>query len=314
METRSNRIFVGIVVALALAALVAFALWLTASSRSTGREYDVVLDRSVSGLLVGSPVTFSGVRVGRVMAIDLDRGEPGRIRVRIAIDKPVPITEGTVAHLEGDLLFGTALITLEQNEPNQTPLVARGEGTVPVIPVEKSGLAALASDPTPMVESIAAATDRLMEVTTPEERRRITAELDALARSTGEMARQAPELRARIAAARAAIRDGGAAANGWAAKAAATRRDLDARSAAQSRTLRAQLAEAREATGALDARIEGARTGIQTTGASAAELQRKIEDARLAVREVSASIKEIDRGGAGGLSGPPTPDYKPKER
>lgn len=315
METRSNRIFVAVVVAIALAALVAFALWLTASSRSTGRLYDIVLDRSVSGLVVGSPVTFSGVPVGTVMSIDLDRGRPGRIRVRIDIDKPVPITEGTVAHLEGDLLFGTALITLEQTERKGAPLVAEAGQEVPVIPVEQSGLADLASDPTPMIESIAAATDRLMKVTTPAERQRITAELDALAKRTGEMARQGPELTRRIADARAAIRQGTAAATGYAEKAAAARRQIDVRSAEKTRELRASLAAAREATGALDTRIETARTGIAASAESQAALQEKIEAARLAVREVASSVEEIDRGGGGSvLSGPPTPDYEPKDR
>lgn len=314
METRSNRLFVALVVALALAALVAFALWLTAASRSTGRQYDVVLDRSVSGLVVGSPVTHSGVRVGRVMAIDLDRGRPGRIRVRIDIDQPVPITEGTVAHLEGDLLFGTALVTLEQTQRDATPLAAQPGQEVPVIPVEQSGLAELASDPTPMVESIAYATERLMEATTPQERQRITAELEALARSTGEMARQGPELSRSIAEARAAIRQGSAAAAGWAQKAAETRRSLDARSAAKSRELRASLAAAREATGGLDARIDAARPGIAAASQSSAELEEKIRAARLAVREVAASVQEIDRGGGSALSGPPTPDYEPKDR
>lgn len=314
METRSNRIFVGVVVALALAALVAFALWLTASSRSSGRQYDVVLERSVSGLVVGSPVTLSGVRVGRVMSVDFDRGQPGRIRVRIDIDKPVPITEGTVAHLEGDLLFGTALITLEQEERSATPLAAGAGEEVPVIPVEQSGLADLASDPTPMVESIASATDRLLKATTPEERRRITAELDALARSTGEMARKAPELTRDIAAARAAVREGSAAAAAWTEKAAAMRRGLDATSAAKTRDLRASLAAARDATGALDARLQAARPGIAAASESSAELQEKIRAARLAVRELAASVEEIDRGGGSALSGPPTPDYEPKER
>lgn len=304
----------GLVVALALAALIAFALWLTAGSRSSGRQYDIVLDRSVSGLLVGSPVTFSGVPVGRVASIDLIDGQPGRVRVRIDItDSDLPITEGVVAHLDGDLLFGTALVSLEQKDRSGAPLTAP-EGEVPVIPVEASGLANLASDPTPMVESIAAATEKLMAVTTPEEQRRITERLAALERETAQMAQEAPALAQRVAEARAALRTGSQVSAQWAEKAADTRRNLDASSAARTRDLRASLAAAREATAALDARVQASRAGIASTSESAADLQQKITAARRAVAELSAKVQEIDRGSAPLLSDPPTPEYEPKKR
>ena len=314
METHSNRILVALVVALTLAAVVAFALWLTAASRTSGREYDVVLERSVSGLVVGSPVTFSGVPVGRVMSIDLDPAQAGRIRVRIALNRDdVPITEGTVAHLEGDLMFGTALVTLEQAETGGEPLVARPGEEVPVIPVEGSGLAALASDPTPMIESIAYATDRLLKATAPEEQKRISAQLDEMVRSTGELAARGPEMSRAIANARAAIRGGAAMSASMGQQAVVTRRNLEARAPAQIRELRSSLAAARSATETLNARIDAVRPRIAEASETAAGVQQQVRDAREGVAAMTETAKALDAGGSP-LSGPPTPDYEPESR
>ena len=102
METRSNKILVFAVVGLVLAAVIAFSWWLTASKRSTGRQYDIVLEQSVSGLLAGSPVTYSGVPVGRILSVQLDPAQAGRVRVRIDIFRDeLPIPQGTVAKLTG---------------------------------------------------------------------------------------------------------------------------------------------------------------------------------------------------------------------
>jgi phospholipid/cholesterol/gamma-HCH transport system substrate-binding protein len=316
VETRSNIVLVSFVVALALAAVLAFSWWLTANQRSSGRQYDIVLEQSVSGLLVGSPVTFSGVPVGRIMAVNLDPAQPGRVRVRIDISKPdLPINQGTIARLNGDLLFGTALVSLEPSQGGGAPLVARAGEEVPVIRVEQSGLANLASDPTPMIESINYATDRLLAATTPAEQRRIAEKLDALVATTRDAAGQTAALGARIAPARAALRDNAALSAGWAAKARDTRRSLDARGSARFADLRASLADARAATRTLDARIAAARPAIQGMSKKVAETSQQIGAARGGIGAVTEAARTIDAGGVGLLvSGPPTPEYDPKRK
>lgn len=316
METRSNKVLVAAAVAIALAALIAFSLWLTASRRSHGREYDVLLDQSVSGLLVGSPVSFSGVPVGRVMSVDLDSAQPGRVRVRIDItQEDLPIVEGTVAKLDGDLLFGTALINLEGSKRGARPLLARAGEEVPVIPLEQSGLGGFVNDPTPMVESISYATDRLLAATTPAEQRRLSAGLEALASRTGAAAAQIPDMGRRIAPARAALREGATTSAAYAKQAATARRNLAARGSGQMRDLRASMAEARTATKALDERLKAARPAIQSGSASLAGLPKQIRDARAGVAAVTEASERVERSGVGGLvSGPPTPDYDPKKK
>ena len=316
VETRSNKILVSLVVALVIAAILAFTLWLTANRRSSGRPFDIVMTQSVSGLLVGSPVTFSGVPVGRVSSVALDRAHPGGVRVRIDVtDDNLAITEGTVARLSGDLLFGTALLSLERQNRSARPLLARNGEDAPLIPLDAGGLGALANDPTPMVESIAFATDRLLAATSPEQQRLLTAKLRRMEAASAEAAALAPATGARIAPARQSLRDSAASATAMAAQARTLRRNLDARSRAASRDLKVSLADTRKAIAAANARLAAARPGVQSFSASVAGAGPRIGAAREGVAALNAQLQAVEGGGAGTLvSGPPTPDYRAKKK
>jgi phospholipid/cholesterol/gamma-HCH transport system substrate-binding protein len=316
VETHSNKIFVGFVVALLIAAFVAFALWMTANKRSSGRPYDIIITQSVSGLLVGSPVTFLGVPVGRVTSVELDTVQPDAIRVRIDVtDDELPITQGTVARLSGDLLFGAALLSLQGGSPSAPPLVARAGEDAPRIPLETGGMADLVSDPTPMVESIAYATDRLLAMTSPEQQEMLTARLEDMARSSAEMAARAPMLGSRVAETRQSLRDSTASAADFARRAERMDRAVNGRGRTASRELRSSLAAAREATTALDQRLEAARPSVRGLSQRVAETGETIAGAREGVAGLREQVQQVERGGVGGLiSGPPTPDYRPPNR
>jgi phospholipid/cholesterol/gamma-HCH transport system substrate-binding protein len=315
VETRSNKILVSLVVALVLAAIIAFTLWMTANRRSSGRPYDIVIERSVSGLVVGSPVTFSGVPVGRVNSVRLDPVRSGAVRVRIDItDDNLPLTEGTVATLKGDLLFGTALLSLQRESRSNRPLVARAGEEAPLIPLQSGGLGDVVGDPTPMVESIAFATDRLLAATTPEQQRLLAARIEEMERTSAEIAAQGDVLGSRVAPARQSLRDTTASATASAKQARLMRQGLDQRSRTATRDIQASLAAAREATATLNARLAAARPGVQGFSTSVAASGEQIKGAREGVGALRDQVQAVEGSGAGALiSGPPTPDYKPKK-
>jgi phospholipid/cholesterol/gamma-HCH transport system substrate-binding protein len=172
----------------------------------------------------------------------------------------------------------------------------------------------LVGDPTPMVESIAYATERLLEATTPEKQRLLTARIAELERSTGEAAKLAPAVGGQIAPARETMRDTAASAQDAANQARLMRRDLDRRSRTATAEFRQTLGQAREATAALNARLEAARPSVKGFSESLAGTTAKIEAAREGVAAATGQVQQIERGGASGLiSGPPTPDYQPKK-
>ena len=74
---RSNEFAVGLAVLLAIALVVAGALWLSGTDVNRKQVTARARFRTVGGLGVGAPVTLRGVRVGRV---------EGRVQVRVRDD------------------------------------------------------------------------------------------------------------------------------------------------------------------------------------------------------------------------------------
>ena len=71
---RENEFTVGVVVIVALAIIVAGALWLSGTHIGKTEAVYTARFRTVGGLGVGAPVALRGVRVGRVEAIRLAPG------------------------------------------------------------------------------------------------------------------------------------------------------------------------------------------------------------------------------------------------
>lgn len=81
---------------------------------STENEYRVVF-KEVNGLQNSNAVTFKGVTVGRVMDMETDQ-ENDQIRVTLAINRKIKLTENSVALLADDGLIGGKLIKLDIKE------------------------------------------------------------------------------------------------------------------------------------------------------------------------------------------------------
>jgi phospholipid/cholesterol/gamma-HCH transport system substrate-binding protein len=78
---------------------------------STENEYKVIF-QDVQGLQNSNAVTFNGVVVGRVMALETDQ-KNNRINVTLAVRKKIDITDQTIALLADDGLIGGKLIKLQ---------------------------------------------------------------------------------------------------------------------------------------------------------------------------------------------------------
>ena len=100
METRANHLWVGAVTLLLLGLLAAFIIWLAQLGQSERKEYDILFGQEVSGLATGSVVSFAGVPVGQVSEIKLYEENLEFVRVRIRVEKDVPILIGTTATIK----------------------------------------------------------------------------------------------------------------------------------------------------------------------------------------------------------------------
>lgn len=120
--------------------LIAVVLWL-ASGGSLQKKYDyylAIVQESVAGLNINAPVKYNGVDVGKVKSIQLDPGNPERVRLIFAIKRGTPIKVDTVAVLKTQGLTGIAYIELDGGARNAAPLLSSGVDEFPVIQTKPS--------------------------------------------------------------------------------------------------------------------------------------------------------------------------------
>jgi len=128
METRARHILIGVFVITMMGALLGFVLW--AAKIDIDREftrYDIVFTESVTGLSVGSDVSYSGVNVGQVTKIALNANNPSQVRVTIKVAGGTPVKEDSVASLDYQGLTGVAYVQISGGTA-AAALLQPGEG------------------------------------------------------------------------------------------------------------------------------------------------------------------------------------------
>ncbi len=134
-------------VSVAIASFIFFVIWLTGR---TGEQdltrYTILFHKDVSGLSVGGPVKYMGMKVGSVVLMDIERSDGVKIRVDIDILTSTPVDSGTFASLALQGITGVAVVNLETEPGAHPPLDIPAGREHPVIPVRIVGFSALMSN------------------------------------------------------------------------------------------------------------------------------------------------------------------------
>jgi len=139
MENRSHALIAGLFVILLSAAVAVTATWLSGETADHA-HYILTSDGSVSGLNPQAAVRFRGVDVGKVEAIGFDPENSQLIRIRIGVDRNVPLTKGVFAQLSYQGVTGLAYIQLD-DDGNQPELLETNETDLARIEMRTSTLA-----------------------------------------------------------------------------------------------------------------------------------------------------------------------------
>jgi phospholipid/cholesterol/gamma-HCH transport system substrate-binding protein len=143
METRAHYVLVGIFTLMAAMAALLFTLWMSGSGMAgDSNRYDILFLEPVSGLTPGSPVHYSGIPVGEVEDLTLDRQDPRQVWARITVSSTAPVKVDTQARLRLLNVTGAYAIELSHGLP-ESPLLSAGDGRIPVIAAEPSPIALL---------------------------------------------------------------------------------------------------------------------------------------------------------------------------
>lgn len=141
MENKAHALAAGAFVLGLLAVLVALVVWLTRDD--TVRDtYELSTRDAVSGLQPQAMVRFRGIGVGKVTSIDFDPKVRGNVRVRLTVDRRVPLTRSSFATLSYQGVTGLAFIALDDKGESQVALVP-DEADPPRLPLRQSMMAQL---------------------------------------------------------------------------------------------------------------------------------------------------------------------------
>lgn len=127
---RTNEFLVGLVVIVAVVAVVAGALWLSETHLGRVQELQAAQFRTVGGLKVGDPVTLRGVRVGRVEEIRLagDNWVETDLRIYDGVDLPKhPAVIAASASLFGEWAATVVSYDDPQDDPNVRAMLAEAK-------------------------------------------------------------------------------------------------------------------------------------------------------------------------------------------
>src|SRR5258708_30791238 len=144
METRAHHLAVGAFVLLFLGGILGFVIWLTSVQvKGEFTNYDILFTDSVAGLGVGGDVRFNGIKVGDVQRIVIDRDDPSRVRVTIAVSPDTPVRRDSVATLQLQGITGVSFVQIFPGN-NRAPLLqGTTEQPYPLIPSQPSRIAEL---------------------------------------------------------------------------------------------------------------------------------------------------------------------------
>lgn len=323
METRSNHMLVGGVVLAMVAATVAFIIWLSQVSGDDTKRYDIFFKQAVDGLAKGSAVSFSGVPVGQVEAINLEPNSPEFVRVRIGVRSDTPVLQGTTATIQGVGFTGVSQIQLDGATRGAPPITQEGPYGVPVIPTKPGALGELLNSAPELLERVSTLTERLGEVLDEDNQRSIKGILANTEEITDSLADRSPEIAATLAEARLAIAQAGRAAAAFEQVAGTSNELLNEQGRPLINDLRhtiraaeGTVRAAEDSMANLNSVIEEARPGVQAlTKQTIPEIGLLVRDLRETTENLNNITDKVDRQGIGGLiGGDKLPTYKGEKR
>ena len=179
MENKAHALAAGAFVLGLLAVLVALVVWLTRDD--TVRDtYELSTRDAVSGLQPQAMVRFRGIGVGKVTSIDFDPKVRGNVRVRLTVDRRVPLTQSSFATLSYQGVTGLAFIALD-DKGESTVSLKPDDDNPPRIPLKPSMLAQLQDRGEAIINQVEEVTKRANQLLSDPNQKRAAEALENIA-------------------------------------------------------------------------------------------------------------------------------------
>lgn len=133
MEDRAKFALIGLFTFAVVAAAFVFIYWIhNAGTSKETQPYLVVFEGSVSGLRVGGPVLFNGIRVGEVTEMRLT-DKPSEVAAVISVTPSTPVRSDTSVTLEYAGLTGIASVSLKGATASSPAVPPSKNGGLPTL-------------------------------------------------------------------------------------------------------------------------------------------------------------------------------------
>jgi phospholipid/cholesterol/gamma-HCH transport system substrate-binding protein len=273
METQARHLLVGGFVLAMLTAVFIAIVWLArVDPARKALFYDIYFTGSVTGLVEGAPVRYSGVQIGRVDDISLDPGNVEQVLVRIEVDRPAIIKEDAVASLELQGITGYAFVQITGGTKNSPTLERQDGQRYPVIAASPSRLEKVFQSAPELLDRALLIAERLADVLDDENRASLSATLANLENATAALGGKGEQF------------------NGMLVEGAAAVRDLRTTLASVNRLtegLEASLTGKEGAMVKLNAALGSAESAVERLASMAGRLDALVQENRPAIREFS---------------------------
>jgi len=184
MKHRGQQIRLGIFVFFSTLLLAVLVIFFAANRlfEKTDTYYISYHDVSVSGLEVGSPVEYLGIRIGSISGISIDPQDINSIIVELAVQSGTPIKQDTRADIVSMGITGLKAIEIRGGS-NQAKLLSEGE----YIKAGASSAEEITGRANVIAEKAEKVINNLQIFTDPENMGRVMTAIDEIIRLTGQL-------------------------------------------------------------------------------------------------------------------------------
>jgi len=196
MDSKGLNFFIGLFVVAGVSSIFIIGLWL--ARKDTAEDmipYEVFFEESVSGLSVGSKVSYRGIRIGSVTYLGIKPDNPQFVLVRVLINKAYQIKKGDVASLKLEGITGSSYIDIGGAEQGSAILSSTSDSPA-TIPSTKSELGKLVQGLPELVNEGIVLVNRFSEMLNQENRNQLTAILTNANEITASLAGQSEKISA----------------------------------------------------------------------------------------------------------------------
>ena len=194
MQSKGFNFIIGLFVVAGIASIFIIGLWL-ADTGSTEKvtPYQILFEESVSGLSVGSKVSYRGIRIGSVTSIGINPDDPQYVLVGIAIREGYPMHQGDIASLKMEGITGTSYIDIEGARLGSEIIVSTQENPA-IIPSRRSELGRLVKGLPDLINEGTILAQRFSEMLNEENRDQVASILANINQISAELLQQSEKI------------------------------------------------------------------------------------------------------------------------